>query len=546
MKNVIETRKIQHPARCPSVTGERRVSRELGAYLADESRIVAASGVKAVFFPRNVRELCGAVLECSEKNMRISVAGARTGIVGGAVPAESEAVISVEHLNKIGGLGFSESDGGRFNVHVGAGVVLADLQEALRTTPVHDLPWKDGRGGGEGMKMLEKSPCRLFYPVDPTETTAQIGGTIATDASGARSYFYGSTRRWVESVKLITATGELLDIKRGDCVAENGKFLLKHPSGGVDEIRVPDIRPVSAKSTAGYYMDNAGMDALDLFAGSEGTLGIIAEAGLRLTFEPLERLFLTAFLPSEADALKAVEGARRLEEIKLLALEYIGPNAIALLRRRRAQSGASGGVPPIPEPAACTLYIEAAFDGDEEFRRCCEELRKLILDAGGSPRQTWAGCSYTQMRAMKEFRHAVPEMVNSTIAARRRKHPSIHKVGTDMAVPDSHLRDVLSLYRRELEACGLQYLIFGHIGDNHLHVNILPESERDMDLARKLYGHFAGEVVKMGGSVSAEHGIGRIKRDLLRHQFDEGQLAAMQRVKNIFDPQGLLNPGVMF
>ncbi len=543
--NLIEAKRPESVERCPATVGPSRIAQELRAFLTDESR-TTAEGVEVVFFPENEQQLCGAVQECARKNMRISVAGARTGIVGGAVPVESEAVISMERINNAGGLSFCEREGDQgFRITVGAGLVLSELQEALHNTRPHEFPWQDAAGRESGLKILEARPGRLFYPVDPTEVSAQIGGTIATNASGARSYYYGTTREWVESLRVVTATGEILDMRRGDCVAEDGEFLLRRSDGSQAKIEVPDIARPSTKNTAGYYAGKH-MDAVDLFIGSEGTLGIITQAQLRLSFAPPERLFATIFLPGEAEAIDMVRGLRRLEDVTLLAIEYIGPNALEMLRGLRAKSGASSNVPPLPEDAGCVVYLEAAFDGDDEFRTVFSMLTERINAAGGAPETTWAEFSQPQMRAMKAFRHAAPEAVNSIIASLKQEDPAIHKIGTDMAVPDACLGEIMALYRRELTDSGLRHSIFGHIGDNHLHVNILPASGAEMETAKELYDRLATEVVAMGGSVFAEHGVGRLKRTMLRLQFEAEELAAMERIKHVFDPRGLLNAGVIF
>ncbi len=544
--NVIKAQKSGCTERCPATTGRARIEREMGTYLTDESR-TSAQGIDTIYFPENESQLRAALKECTQKRSKVSIAGARTGIAGGAVPVESDAVISMERMDGIHGLALDGRNGHEsFRIGVEAGLVLSQLQEALRNTRAHELPWLDEARAGAGRKALEASGRRLFYPVDPTEVSAQIGGTIATNASGARTFHYGPTRQWVESLRVVTVEGDTVELKRGECIADDGEFLLLRPDGSRTRIAIPELKMPAVKNTAGYYLRRDRMDAVDLFIGSEGTLCVIAGAELRLTFEPAERLFCTVFLTDESSAVTMVGRLKECDELTMLAIEYIDPHAVELLRRRRVESGASSAVPPLPADARCVLYLEAAFDGDAEFRLLHRRLEDLIAEAGGAPEKTWAGLSQQDMRAMKAFRHAVPEAVNMIIAERKRKNQDIHKIGTDMAVPDPHLDTILSLYRETLADSGLENVIFGHIGDNHLHVNILPESQADMQLAMELYGLFAARVVSLGGSVSAEHGIGRLKRELLRVQYSGSELAAMESIKRAFDPHALLSPGVIF
>jgi D-lactate dehydrogenase (cytochrome) len=149
------------------------------------------------------------------------------------------------------------------------------------------------------------------------------------------------------------------------------------------------------------------------------------------------------------------------------------------------------------------------------------------------------------MEKLKLFRHAVPEMVNSAIDQRRKIHPGLVKLGTDMSVPDARLADVLALYETDLAATDLEHLIFGHIGANHLHVNILPRHPADYDAGRALYARWAAQIIAWGGSISAEHGIGKLKRDLFRQMAGDAALAQMRDLKKLFDPDWLLNPGTL-
>ena len=147
------------------------------------------------------------------------------------------------------------------------------------------------------------------------------------------------------------------------------------------------------------------------------------------------------------------------------------------------------------------------------------------------------------MEKLKTFRHAVPELVNATIDERRRRHPDLAKLGTDMSVPDARLGHILARYENDLAAAGLENLIFGHIGANHLHVNILPRTPADYAAGRDLYTRWAAQIIAWGGSISAEHGIGKIKRDLFRQMAGDAALARMRALKKILDPDTLLNPG---
>ncbi len=562
MNNILQTEPARPSSPCPVVEGAERVRTEFGGYLSDESR-TAAEQVHAIFLPDTPDQVGDAMRRCRERHWTVAVAGARTGIVGGAVPVDADAVLALEKLNHVNAIGY---DPGKdtFTARVEAGVVLADFQEALRTTQPHELPWTDDEQQQQGEKRVKRAGHHLFYPVDPTETSAQIGGTIATNASGARTFHYGATRQWVEGLTVVLASGDILQLNRGDAVvrpSEGAHFILRKTSGEQRTVPVSHLNLPDTKHQAGYHMssppEHVGVDAVDLFVGSEGTLGTIVEATLRLTFPPRERLYSTAFFPNEDDALSLVQQVRDRSAngdadepdaagIRPLAIEYMGPQAMDLLRDKRAREGASSGVPPLDDDASCAVYLEIAFDGDDEFRACYEILEKLLSENGTSAARTWAGLSAGDLDAMKAFRHAIPEHVNGIIGRRKRDVPALHKVGTDMAVPDEHLRDVIQLYREGLRRANLDHVIFGHIGDNHVHVNILPESEEELDRAMDIYRQFAKEVVQMGGSVAAEHGIGRLKKSFLPIQFNQEELNAMQRLKDTLDPDGTLSPGVLF
>ena len=175
------------------------------------------------------------------------------------------------------------------------------------------------------------------------------------------------------------------------------------------------------------------------------------------------------------------------------------------------------------------------------------EAWEQVLGAHGSSMEdTWGGLEESELTKLKALRHSIAEQVNGAIARAKVSHPEIHKIGTDASVPNDAVETMFGFYRSELEGTGLRHVIFGHIGDNHLHLNIMPRTGDELDKGKELARRFAARAVELGGSVSAEHGIGRMKHEFLRLQYGEQGLREMARVKAAFDPARVLNRDVMF
>jgi D-lactate dehydrogenase (cytochrome) len=298
------------------------------------------------------------------------------------------------------------------------------------------------------------------------------------------------------------------------------------------------------KSAAGYFAaDN--MDVLDLFIGAEGTLGVITLMELRLAPLPPAMWGFTAFFASEPDALRFVR-ALRSAPARAAAIEFFDHGAMRMLRERKAAGGAFAGLPELRPAWHTAVYAEYHGRSDAETEAAVTVAADRMAACGGDPDQAWLACDARELERQKAFRHAVPESVNLTIADRKKREPALTKLGTDLSVPDSALDELLSLYHGGLDGAGLEYVMFGHIGNNHLHVNILPRTTAEYARGKALYLDWARWVVAHGGSVSAEHGIGKLKRDMLRVMYGEGGIAAMRAVKRAFDPEGRINPGNLF
>jgi D-lactate dehydrogenase (cytochrome) len=155
--------------------------------------------------------------------------------------------------------------------------------------------------------------------------------------------------------------------------------------------------------------------------------------------------------------------------------------------------------------------------------------------------ESWFATGETDQAKLREFRHALPVLMNEWFARHQQR-----KVSTDMSVPDEAFPEMLRFYKETLRASELRYTIFGHIGDNHVHVNILPRDDNEATRARAIYVEFLKRAAALGGTLSAEHGIGKLKRDYLRLFFSEEHLREMAALKRAFDPAGILGRGNMF
>jgi len=479
-------------------------------YLSDESRRLGTAD--SISFPTTEAEVIEIIK--NTKGLPITVQGARTGIVAGAVP-EGGLILNLSRMNAIG-----EASDSAITVQPGA--LLSDLRAAIE-------------------------PAGLLFPPDPTETTASLGGMVACNASGAMSFRYGPTRNWVDSIRVVLADGDTLAIRRGDCMAQGRSFSLRTESGCVIEGTLPSYAMPGVKSAAGYYVTDD-MDLIDLFIGSEGTLGVITEIGLKLTTRPEAIQSLTLFLPTEEAVIALVDIARHAEpvEARVVAIEFFNHDALDLLRNAKSTNPAFESIPTLKPHYHSALYLEYHADDAEQIEEAVMDLMETVMELGGSDDDTWFATTDREMEPIKAFRHATPEAVNLLIGERKRDCPELTKLGTDMSVPDDQLAAAIAMYDAGLAANGLESVMFGHIGDNHVHVNILPHDMDEYARGKELYLTWAREVVKMGGSVSAEHGIGKLKVPFLQMMYGEQAISEMRAVKKLFDPEARLERGVMF
>ncbi len=471
---------------------------ELEPYLKDASHFRGEA--ERVLLPSSEREIAQILREAQRDGTPVTVAGAGTGLTGGRVP-QGGIVLSLERMDRILALEAGSA-----------------LQGAARVQPAVRL------------KQLEEaaSPKELFYPPDPGEKSASLGGTIATNASGPRSLKYGMTRRYVERLRVVLPTGEIVKIARGQARENGGVLPLPLPSGKTLEVPVPSYRPPKTKNSAGYFADSK-MDAVDLFVGSEGTLGVVTEATLRLLKSPGAILSGLLFFNSEQDCFAFSREAK--QRLHPRALEFMDSRSLKILSERH---------PDIPRNlAAALLFEEECRPGEEElltqiWSRAAEQAKARSSDC-------WYSHKPEEAALFRKYRYDLPVMVNERAAENR-----VRKLGTDLAVPEEHGREMFDFYLEKVPAGGIEYAIWGHLGDQHLHVNLLPKTPEEFERAEALYGLLARKALELGGTVAAEHGIGKTRIPYLEWMVGRKGLLEMARVKKAFDPAGILNRGNIF
>ena len=285
--------------------------------------------------------------------------------------------------------------------------------------------------------------------------------------------------------------------------------------------------PATRKNATGYFVAPE-MDAIDLFIGSEGTLGVICEITARLLPKPEGLLSGVVFFANEADVLALVADVRA--HVDARAIEFFDRESLNFLREKYST---------IPAEAVAAIFFEQETTTSTE--ESVFEQWTTLLDLHHALTDSWFATNEADQAKLREFRHQLPVLMNEWFAHYRQR-----KVSTDMAVPDDAFPGLFRLYQDTLRDSGLRYTIFGHIGDNHVHVNILPRDDGEGVRARELYVQFLKHAAAVGGTLSAEHGVGKLKREYLRLFYSDDQLRALASVKRALDPNGILGRGNIF
>ena len=437
----------------------------LNAYGKDWTKHFAPAPL-AIAFPKSIEQVQAIVRWANQHRVALVPSGGRTGLSAGAVAANGEVVVAFDYMNQI--LDFNEFD--RTAV-CQPGVVTKQLQM-----------FAEDKG--------------LYYPVDfASAGSSQIGGNIGTNAGGIKVIRYGMTRNWVAGLKVVTGTGELLELN---------KDLIKNATG---------------------------YDMRQLFIGAEGTLGFVVEATMRLDRAPKNLTAMVLGTP-DFDSIMPVLHAFQ-NKLDLTAFEFFSDKALAKIMAR-------GDVPAAFE-TDCPFYALLEFEATTEevaeaalatFEHCVEQ--GWVLDGVMSQ-------SEQQLQNLWKLREYISETISHWT-------PYKNDISVTVAKVPAFLKEIDTIVGEHYP--DFEIVWFGHIGDGNLHLNILKPDAMDKD---EFFGKCATvnkwvfeTVQKYNGSISAEHGVGMTKRDYLEYSRSPAEIEYMKAVKAVFDPNGIMNPGKIF
>jgi len=461
----------------------------------------------AVAVPRDTPDVCALVRWARDEGLSLVPRGSGSSMAGGAIG--SGIVVDLSRLRDLGA-----PDARARRITAGAGVLRGEIDRAA---------------GVAGLR----------FPVDPSSGEfATIGGMVATNASGARSLRHGSTRPWVRAAECVFDDGSVAVLRRDDPASTTDvaalrrletdarPVLLEHGPAAVARRRA--VRKDSSGYGIAPYLES--LDPLDLVIGSEGTLAVVTSVQLALAPTPGgAAVMLLAF--DDLDA--AVAAAARCR--------VLGAAACELLDRTFLAIAADGGAPlPVPPHTEAVLVVETEADDPagaaaaahavlEELRRDHAALHAIVATDETRGHEIWA------------LRHAASPAI-------ARLDPSLRSMQfiEDAAVPPHRLADYVRGVREILAREDTRGVIFGHAGDAHVHVNPLIDVRRPDWRARleRILLDVTALVAALEGTLSGEHGDGRLRTPLLDRVWPAEALVCFAAIKSAFDPRGMFNPGV--
>ncbi len=515
-------------------------------YLSDESKIITGdpANVQKVFFPESTEEVASILKKASKQKIQVTTSGAGTGLTGSRV-AYKGWILSTEKLRSVSKRDteqvktWTESE---TNIKYTVSVI-----EKEHTAPHIRVPVSMRL---RTVQHLVKS-LGYFYPPDTTEWSSFIGGNVATNASGARTFKYGPTRNYVDAMRVVLSTGTVLDLHRGQTTDDSFAWeIIDSQTNETLKVHVNKSFPSPnvSKNAVGFPIYDT-MPLIELFIGTEGMFGVVTEVVLRLLTFPKNIFSLISYFETQDQAIKFVQQAQKQKFDQIepvpMSVEFFDYKALQLVKKTHAHA-------QIPVKALAAVYLEQDVEDESKIDQFLEFWLEQLESVGYI--DSWAETDDRGIEKHKEFRHSLPLGVHEVI-----KKNNVSKVGTDFAVPQSAFGSFLTMLietgkqyeeyqnsRKQLADGITGYVIYGHIGDNHLHMNFLPRNQEELHKAEAMYLDMAKEVVKLGGTLSAEHGVGKKHyggKPYIWYMIGDEGIGEYKKVKAMLDPANILNIG---
>ena len=482
-----------------------------GIYRTDDDARAAyseAAGIGRILptgiaVPRDIDDLIALVRWAGETRTALVPRGSGSSMPGGAIG--SGVIVDLSRWNRIG-----EVDAAGQTVRVGPGATRGAVDAAAR---VHGLR----------------------FPVDPSSGAfCTVGGMASTNAAGAHSLKFGSTRRWVESIDCVFADGSRARLSRGAApprgIPPVDHFLALATTLGPDEAAHPSVHPGVLKDSSGYAIaEFAQSDELvDLLVGSEGTLAFFAELELKLIPVAGATSSLLSAFSSLEDAVVAAGLARAS-----------GAVACELLDRTFLEVAASGGATDLPADTEAALLVEVEGSDAADAAKSARSVERAFRGAGATV--TRLALDPVRETEIWELRHAASPIL-ARLDARLRSMQFVE----DCAVPPGNLAAYVRGVRRILAEQQTRGVIFGHAGDSHVHVNPLVDLGQPgwRDRVERILADVTALAASLGGTLTGEHGDGRLRTPLMPRVWTAAAVERFAAVKRAFDPLDILNPGV--
>jgi len=459
-------------------------------YLKDESNMVGAA--ESISFPESEAEIGKIIREMQESQTPITIQGGKTGFAGSAVPLSGH-IMNLSHMKRV--KSFSITEDGEVLFTVEPGITLLELRKAIQR--------------------LENQK-EFFWPPEPSEPTATVGGIASTGAKGICSHLYGDSNSYIDGIRIMTAEGSIHKIKRGQ---------------------------------AAIFVNGKSIDLLDVYLGGEGMYGVITELILRLIPKPEEIWGICFFFEDTDDGLSFAAQIKdtsfSVEGAQIAAIEYLDRTTIKAIEDLKQHVTKLKNIPDIEAGISALVYIEIHGEQEEAVHEIAKGIMKVVIGFETDLDRSWAFSGELEIDKMRTFLHAAEETAVLQIEKARLEDPRITKLGIDMSLEKESLKTLVRHFGKNLQEENLTASFLGHIGTNILHINIMPKNYGDYVKGRALIEKWAETFPAACGNAIAAHGIGKLKKSLFLKTVSKEYMEDIIQLKKQLDKHNLWNPGNM-